>query len=195
MTSPTTSLKTFLSQHFAKGKRLSWFRKIIEHGCMFVYVQSIGCVLFGLPLVSQWLFGNPSLIYSFVAFIAGMLCITFAKMGLQSVWTKWFERQGYSLKKDPRESEIQITPVSEEEIQKVYDLFAQLPSTIENMLFEKQLRKFQKKNQLPKGWWEDLEHELKKQAATLKSVPVENRPEQTPSILATWNSNPNPQNM
>lgn len=144
-------------------------------------------------MVSTLLFGNPRLIYSFVAFIAGMLCTTFAKMGLQSVWAKWFERQGYSLKNKPGEPEIQIIPVSTKQTQRVYDLFAQLPSTIENMLFEKQLRKFQKKNQLPKRWWQELEDEVRKHTDNLQTVEVENPPEQTPSILATWNSNP--QNM
>lgn len=194
MTSINPPLKTFLSQHFAKGKRLSWLRKTIEHGCMFVYVQSIGCVLFGLPVVSKLLFDNPSLIQSMGVMSAGIVFVALAKMALHSMWVKWFERQGYSLQDRSSETDIQIIPVSEQETQKVYDLFAQLPSTIENMLFEKQLRKFQKKNQLPKGWWEDLERELEKYVCNrVQSVIVENQIEYTPSILTTWNSIPNPQ--
>lgn len=194
MTLINPPLKTFLSQHFAKGKRLSWLRKTIEHGCMFVYVQSIGCVLFGFPVVSKLLFDNPSFIHSVGVMSAGIVFVALAKMALHSMWVKWFERQGYSLQDRSSEPDIQIIPVPEQETQKVYDLFAQLPSTIENMLFEKQLRKFQKKNQLPKGWWEDLERELEKHVCDrVQSVTIEPQSEPSLAILENWNSKPNPQ--
>lgn len=189
--SPRTPLKSFLSQHFTKGKRLTWFRKIIEHGCMFVYIQSIGCVLFGFPLISKLLFNNPSLIHSLGIMSAGMLSIIFAKIALQSMWLKWFEHRGYSMKH--RSTDPEIIPVSSKTTQQVYDCFAQLPSTIENMLFEKQLRTFQKKNQLPKVWWEELERELEKHVCNhVQSVTIEVQSEPSLAILENWNSATHP---
>lgn len=175
-------LQPFLSQHLAAGQRRSFWLGVFQK-CRLITGFFPFCSLVLINLISIVLNENcgmgilPSV---WVALLSVFLPSVLMKLKYVDFWKKWSKKHGYVFNEDAGMFKPILEPVDTNHINTVYQLFGQLPSTVENMLLEKQLRKLKKANRLPQRWWDELAACLRTHLAPQEAVEVERIEEAPP---------------
>jgi len=185
MDTPTdqrTPLQPFLSQHLAAGQRRSFWLGVFQK-CRLI----TGFFPFGLVILTSMVctvlnksWGMGVMPAAGVAFFFVLVPSVLMKLKYVDFWKKWSKKHGYVFNEDAGMFKPILEPVDANHINTVYQLFGQLPSTVENMVLEKQLRKLKKANRLPQRWWDELAARLRTHLAPQEAVEVERVEEAAP---------------